>query len=284
MSDKENQSVNLVNCDFTSKGKRVNTPRSIEACNLTGVNPDELHKISLETYIKRHPECKNLPKELIQERYDNYEKVRKELIENALKIRNQIVAKNPEDTHKKEDEFMNKEEVDKKDAPKLEENEEKKEENNEEKKEENNEENKEKNNEENKEKEDNIKLSKQSSEEAKNIFEKFEKDTYKVRETNQNLKRIKTDLETQKEQDENRKKLEGDEEINIKKKENERYNDLDKKDNNNNSKILFEKIDFSNAKKLPRMKTKEEKIKEIPSDIKIKKETNKNTITERIKK
>ena len=32
------------------------------------------------------------------------------------------------------------------------------------------------------------------------------------------------------------------------------------------------------------MKTKEEKIKEIPSDIKIKKETNKNTITERIKK
>ena len=126
MSDKENQSVNLVNCDFTSKGKRVNTPRSIEACNLTGVNPDELHKISLETYIKRHPECKNLPKELIQERYDNYEKVRKELIENALKIRNQIVAKNPEDTHKKEDEFMNKEEVDKKDAPKLEENEEKK--------------------------------------------------------------------------------------------------------------------------------------------------------------
>ena len=74
----------------------------------------------------------------------------------------------------------------------------------------------------------------------------------------------------------------------MKKKENERYNDLDKKEENNNinnnNKILFEKIDFSNAKKLPRMKTKEEKIKEIPSDIKIKKETNKNTITERIKK
>ena len=118
MTDKENQSVNLVKCDFTSKGKRMNS--SVEACNL---NPDELHKISLETYIKRHPECKNLPKELIQERYDNYEKVRKELIENALKIRNEIVAKNPEDTHKKEDEFMNKEEVDKKDAPKKEENE-----------------------------------------------------------------------------------------------------------------------------------------------------------------
>ena len=49
------------------------------------------------------------------------------------------------------------------------------------------------------------------------MFEKFEKDTYKVRELNQNLKRIKTDLETQKGQDENRKNLEGDDDIKIKK-------------------------------------------------------------------
>ena len=190
MSDKENQSVNLVNCDFTSKGKRVNTPRSIEACNLTGVNPDELHKISLETYIKRHPECKNLPKELIQERYDNYEKVRKELIENALKIRNQIVAKNPEDTHKKEDEFMNKEEVDKKDAPKLEENEEKKEENNEEKKEENNEENKEENNEEKKEEnEDENKEENNEENKEENKEENNENDEEKQEENKSKMKK-----------------------------------------------------------------------------------------------
>jgi hypothetical protein len=179
---------------------------------------------------------------------------------------------------------------------KKEENEEKKNEENEETKKEENEEIKkeeeeikrEENEEIKKDENDNIKLSKQSSEEPKNVFEKFEKDTYKIRESNQNLKRIKTDLETQKEQDENRKKLEGDDELNIKKKENERYNDLDKKEENNNinnnNKILFEKIDFSNAKKFPRMKTKEEKIKEIPFDIKVKKETNKITNSERIKK
>ena len=59
MTDKENQSVNLVKCDFTSKGKRMNS--SVEACNL---NPDELHKISLETYIKRHPEYKKFTKRI----------------------------------------------------------------------------------------------------------------------------------------------------------------------------------------------------------------------------
>ena len=49
------EKINLTNCDFSSKGKRINSPRSIEALNLIGVKPEELHKITLETYIRRHP-------------------------------------------------------------------------------------------------------------------------------------------------------------------------------------------------------------------------------------
>ena len=134
------EKIDLTNCDFSAKGKRVNTPRSIEALNLIGVKPDELHKISLETYISRHPECKNLPKELIQERYDNEEKVRNELIKQALEKRNEILAKNPGKVDKMhEKEYMENEEKDDKDGAKLnqgEEGEEKKEEGEEDKKEE----------------------------------------------------------------------------------------------------------------------------------------------------
>ena len=112
------EKINLTNCTFAEGGKRVNTPRSIEALNLIGVKPDEIHKISLETYIRRHHECKTLPKELIQERYDCQEKVREELIKQALEKRNEIIAKNP-NKGIQEKEYMEKEEKTEKDGPKL---------------------------------------------------------------------------------------------------------------------------------------------------------------------
>ena len=98
MSEEENnnniniiEQINLENCDFTSKGKRINSPHSIEALNLIGVRPNEIYKISYEKYISIHPECRKLPKEFIEERYNAFNKEREDLIKEAKQIRNQLI-------------------------------------------------------------------------------------------------------------------------------------------------------------------------------------------------
>ena len=98
MSEEENnnniniiEQINLENCDFTSKGKRINSPHSIEALNLIGVRPNEINKISYEKYISIHPECRKLPKEFIEERYNAFNKEREDIIKEAKQIRNQLI-------------------------------------------------------------------------------------------------------------------------------------------------------------------------------------------------
>ena len=65
--------------NFESK-KRINSPRSLEACCKLGLQPEDLIKIKKEDYIKMFPECKNLEDNLIQQRYDHYEQNRNENI------------------------------------------------------------------------------------------------------------------------------------------------------------------------------------------------------------
>ena len=94
MSDEENNNnnnkikkINLENYIFSPKGKRLNSPHSIEALNLIGIRENEINKISLEKYISIHPECRKLPKEFIEERYNAFEKTRLDLIKEAKEIR-----------------------------------------------------------------------------------------------------------------------------------------------------------------------------------------------------
>ena len=90
MSNESKEKISLENYNYQSKTNRLNSPLSIKACKLQGVEEDDLIYITLEEYIQSHPECMNLPKEFQQERYDNYEQNRKDLIETLKEIRNQL--------------------------------------------------------------------------------------------------------------------------------------------------------------------------------------------------
>ena len=97
MSSREGK-ISLENADFSSKGRRLNSPTSIEACRLIGVDQEELFSLTLDEYILAHPEAKNLDKSLQEERYNHYEENRKANIEAAKSKRSELL--DPEKNNK----------------------------------------------------------------------------------------------------------------------------------------------------------------------------------------
>ena len=77
--------------DFTNKSQTINSPRSIEACNLAGVEPSELFQLSLEEYKKKFPEVIGLSEKLLKYRYDAEEKFRNETVEQVKQMRKKII-------------------------------------------------------------------------------------------------------------------------------------------------------------------------------------------------
>ena len=90
MSQDQKEKISLENYNYESKNNRLTSPLSIQACKLQGVTEEDLLYITFEDYIQSHPDCMNLPKEFQQERYDNFEQNRKDLIENLKEVRNQL--------------------------------------------------------------------------------------------------------------------------------------------------------------------------------------------------
>ena len=90
MSDESKEKISLENYNYQSKTNRLNSPLSIKTCKLQGITEEDLIYLTLEEYIQSHPECMNLPKEFQQERYDNFEQSRKDLIETLKEIRNDL--------------------------------------------------------------------------------------------------------------------------------------------------------------------------------------------------
>ena len=122
---KEKEKISLENFNYESKTQRLNSPFSIRACGLQGVTEDDLYQISLEDYIKLFPESKNLPKDLQQERYDNYEENRIKLIDLLKETRNNLIEefekkqeKEKEEKEKKENEEKENEEEEENDEEK----------------------------------------------------------------------------------------------------------------------------------------------------------------------
>jgi hypothetical protein len=83
----KNSKDNLKN---DTKNLRLTSPLSIQACKLNGVNPEDLKYLTFEQYLFSHPDSINLPKQFQQERYDNYELDRKELIRSVKKRREDL--------------------------------------------------------------------------------------------------------------------------------------------------------------------------------------------------
>ena len=90
MSGEIKDKISLENINYEMKNQRLTSPLSIKACKLKGVTEEDLRYITFEQYINSHPESINLPKEFQQERYDNYEQNRRDLIESLKEVRNDL--------------------------------------------------------------------------------------------------------------------------------------------------------------------------------------------------
>ena len=91
MANEIKEKISLDNFNYKAKNQRLTSPLSIKACKLQGVTEEDLIFITFEEYIHSHLEWINLPKEFQQERYDNFEQNRKDLIETLKEIRNDLI-------------------------------------------------------------------------------------------------------------------------------------------------------------------------------------------------
>ncbi len=152
MSEKK---INLENCQFTKK-HRINSPRSLQALNELGIGYDSLIKETLENFISKNEDAKNLPKEILQKRYEHFENKKEELISKAIEKRQKIIDSQKKDRKKRTNDNLSQSQLNK---TKTEENENKENKDNENKENENNEnyenENKDNDNNENKDNENN---------------------------------------------------------------------------------------------------------------------------------
>ena len=76
---------------------RIDSPHSIKAIQLIGARLEDLKFISLDEYNKKNIGSQYLEKELQEERYNHYEKNRLDLINEAKKIREQLIKEEEED-------------------------------------------------------------------------------------------------------------------------------------------------------------------------------------------
>ena len=88
---KENTQNSLDSIDFNSKSQILNSPRSLLACKKLGINPSELYYISLEDYKNKNSENKNLPKDILDMKYEEFENFRNKSIEQVKEEINKII-------------------------------------------------------------------------------------------------------------------------------------------------------------------------------------------------
>ena len=81
------------NVDFTNKKIRIQTPHSKNVLLEMGLDEDKLYKISKKEYLDNHPELRQEKPEFQDKRYEHYEKRRQEAIDQARKIRADIMKK-----------------------------------------------------------------------------------------------------------------------------------------------------------------------------------------------
>lgn len=84
------------NVDFTNKKIRIQTPHSKSVLLEMGLDEEKLYKISKKEYLDNHPELRQEKPEFQDKRYEHYEKRRQEAIDQARKIRSDILKKESE--------------------------------------------------------------------------------------------------------------------------------------------------------------------------------------------
>ena len=92
--NKDEYKISLSNCDFNKKRIRLSSPYSIKACELIGVDEEELLFVPKEEYLLKNTDCLNLPKELQDERYSHFNAKRLQLIKQAKTKRAELIKLN----------------------------------------------------------------------------------------------------------------------------------------------------------------------------------------------
>jgi len=89
---KDENKVSLENCDFSKKKIRITSPHSLLACEIIGVDEDDLIYTTKDEYILKNQDCLNLNIELQDERYNHFNARRLNLIELAKNKRKELIA------------------------------------------------------------------------------------------------------------------------------------------------------------------------------------------------
>ena len=93
---KDEKKISLENCDFNKKKMRINSPFSLAACELIGIDENDLIYITKDEYIRNNQDCQNIKKTLQEERYNHFNSKRLELIELAKKKRKELIQESKE--------------------------------------------------------------------------------------------------------------------------------------------------------------------------------------------
>ena len=94
--EENKKKITLENCDFSLKMERINSPHSLKALSLLGINEEELYKLSFDEFKNENLEIQDLPKELQKFHYEAYEKFRNKIIEKLKEKRKKIIEKKGE--------------------------------------------------------------------------------------------------------------------------------------------------------------------------------------------
>ena len=80
--------------DFTDKNIRLNSPLSKKALSKLGLDENKLYEITKEEYIQRNKELEESPQEFINKRFNQFNIRRLNAIEEAKKLRNEMITDN----------------------------------------------------------------------------------------------------------------------------------------------------------------------------------------------
>ena len=82
---------NLENITFMDSKVRINTPYSKRAIQILGIDENDLYEISKEEYLQKQNILKDAPDELKDQRYELFNNRRLKAIEDARKLRKDII-------------------------------------------------------------------------------------------------------------------------------------------------------------------------------------------------
>ena len=86
------------------KNQKINSPRSLKACRINGVLPEELFYMDYKEYLSVHPEITNLPEDIKKYRFNLLEKLRQKTIRMIKAKRKELIEKEKNKEESDEDE------------------------------------------------------------------------------------------------------------------------------------------------------------------------------------